>query len=134
MSIDVPNKMLKTVLMLDAATCLAFGLLLCIGNTFLAGLLGLQTDLLLYAGITLFPCAVLMFATGRQVRPNSFLVRLIVMGNLGWILASLAVLIVPVGAPTATGYGFVIIQSLAVLGIALLEYRAIRQHSLSTAS
>ncbi len=131
MSIDVPNKMLKTVLMLDAATCLAFGLLLCIGNAFLAGL---PADLLLYTGIILFPCAVLMSATGWQARPNGFLVRLIVVGNLGWVLASLAVLIAPVGVPTAIGYGFVIVQALGVMGIAALEYRFAASHSLSVAS
>ncbi|WP_404421715.1 hypothetical protein [Thalassospira australica] len=134
MSIDVQNKMLKTVLMLDAATCLAFGLLLCIGNTFLARLLGLPADLLFYAGMILFPCTVLMFVTGRQACPHSLLVRLIVMGNLGWALASIAVLIVPVGTPTVIGYGFVIVQALAVMGIAALEYRFAASHSLSAAS
>jgi hypothetical protein len=134
MSIDVPNKMLKTVLMLDAVACLLFGLLLCIGNAFLAGLLGLPADLLLYAGIILFPCAVLMSATGWQARPNGFLVRLIVVGNLCWVLASLAVLIAPVGVPTAIGYGFVILQALGVMGIAALEYRFAASHSLSAAS
>ena len=134
MSIDVPNKMLKTVLMLDAATCLVFGLLLCIGNTFLASLLGLPADLLLYAGIILFPCAVLMFVTAKHVHPILALVWLIILGNLGWVLASIAILVLPFGAPTAIGYGFVIMQALAVLGIALLEYRAIAPHSLSAAS
>ncbi len=66
--------------------------------------------------------------------PNGMFARLIILGNLGWVLGSIAILILPIGAPTAIGYGFVILQALGVLGIATFEYRTIAQHSLSPAA
>jgi len=134
MTVKAPHKMLRTVLMFDAATCFAFGLLLCLGAGPLTSLFGLPTDLLLFAGLILFPCAVLMFVVAKQPNPSLALVWLIILGNLGWVLGSIAILILPIGAPTAIGYGFVILQALGVLGIATFEYRTIARHSLSPAA
>ncbi|MFC4236676.1 hypothetical protein ACFOY8_15825 [Thalassospira xianhensis] len=132
MTTNVSNKMLKAVLIFDAVTCFAFGLLLCLGGGLLASHFGLPADLLIYAGIILFPCSVLMFVTAKHARPALALVWLIILGNLGWVLASITILVLPIGTPTVIGYGFVSAQALAVLGIAALEYRAIAQHSLSS--
>lgn len=127
-------KTLKIVLMFDAATCFAFGLLLCLGADLFASLFGLPTDLLIYAGIILFPCSILMFVTAKQTHPGLALVWLIILGNLGWVLASTAMLFLPICTPTLIGYAFVIAQALAVLGITVLEYLAIARHSLSSAA
>ena len=116
-------KLLKTVLLIDAATCLVFGLLLSAGAGLLGGWLGLPVDLLFYAGLILFPCAALMAFTGQQATPNSALVLIIILGNIGWALASLGVLLVSFITPTALGYGFVIIQAVAVGVLAAIEHR-----------
>ena len=105
---------LKTVLVVDALTCLGFGLLLTTGSEFLAGWLGLPVALLFYAGLILFPCAALMIITGRQKLPNAGLVWLIIVGNFVWAVANIG---------TMLGYAFVIAQAIAVCGLAVFEYR-----------
>ncbi|BDW97056.1 hypothetical protein MACH10_27410 [Thalassospira tepidiphila] len=113
---------LKTVLIVDALTCLGFGILLTTGAEFLAGWLGLPVALLFYAGLILFPCAALMIITGRQKLPNAGLVWLIIVGNFGWAVASIGILVLPSIAPAMLGYAFVIAQAIAVCGLAVFEY------------
>jgi len=117
------TKLLKTVLMIDAATCLGFGLLLTAGSGWLGQWLGLPVNLLFYAGLILFPCAALMAFTGRQPAPGNALVLLIIFGNLGWVAASLGVLMMSFITPTALGYGFVILQAIAVGILGVVEHR-----------
>ncbi len=107
---------LRRTLAVDAATCAAMGGLLVFASAPLAGLLGLPAALLFYAGVALFPCAVLMLLAMGS-RP---LARLVVAGNAAWILGSVAVLLLT--SPTALGYAFVIAQALAVAALAELEY------------
>ncbi|RCK43966.1 hypothetical protein TH30_16515 [Thalassospira profundimaris] len=109
--------------MIDAATCLGFGLLLTAGSGWLGQWLGLPVDLLFYAGLILFPCAALMTFTGRQPTPGNALVLLIILGNLGWVAASLGVLMMSFITPTVPGYGFVILQAIAVGMLAVIEHR-----------
>ncbi|WP_430469568.1 hypothetical protein [Thalassospira lucentensis] len=123
MSVASSAKLLKTVLVLDAATCLAFGVLLTLGADLLGEWFGLPSNLLLIAGVILFPCAVLMYVTGRQETPSPALVWLIIIGNVGWVIASIAILLLPAISPSLLGFGFVIVQALAVCLLAGLEYR-----------
>lgn len=123
MSANTNVKTLKTILMMDAATCLVFGLLLCLGTVPLAGWLGFPTDLLFYAGLILFPCAALMYLTGKQAQPNRHLVWLIIVGNVGWVVASFGLLALPSINPTMLGNAFVVVQAIAVIILAGIEYR-----------
>jgi hypothetical protein len=111
---------LRRTLMVDAATCAAMGTLLVFYSAPLSGLLGLPATLLFYAGVALFPCAVLMLvAMGSRA-----LAWLVVAGNAAWILGSVAVLLLT--SPTALGYAFVIAQAIAVAVLAELEVVGIR--------
>jgi cytochrome bd-type quinol oxidase subunit 2 len=123
MSASPSSKFLKTVLIVDAATCLGFGILLVAGARLLAGWLGLPVDLLFYAGVILFPCAALMTITGRQKTPNAGLVWLIILGNFGWAIASIGILILPTITPNTLGYAFVIVQAVTVSALAVFEHR-----------
>jgi cytochrome bd-type quinol oxidase subunit 2 len=123
MSASSNMKLLKTVLMVDAATCLSFGILLSAGAELLGTWLGLPTAILFYAGVVLFPCAALMAIAGRQKAPSTGLVWLIILGNLGWAIASISILMLPSIVPSMFGYAFVIGQAVAVCGIAAFEYR-----------
>ena len=127
MSASLSVKLLKTVLMVDAATCLGFGILLTAAAGLLASWLGLPSALLFYAGVILFPSAALMAITGRQVTPSAGLVWLIIVGNLGWVVASIGILMLPSIAPTMLGYAFVIVQAVAVCGLAAFEHRMLGQ-------
>jgi hypothetical protein len=114
---------LRQILGADAATCFAFGLLLVAGAGLLAPLLGLPQTLLFYAGVVLFPCAVLMIVAARSLaRP---LVWLVVAGNAAWVVASIAVLVS--FDVTSLGAAFVLAQAAAVALLTGLEGRAARR-------
>jgi hypothetical protein len=116
---------LSNVLLLDAATCVAAGALMAVGSKFVAGLTGIPAPLLFWAGLILFPIAALMVYAGLQAAPSRPLVWLIVLGNIGWVAASLALFAVI--APNALGYAFIAAQAAAVAVLALLEHSALQR-------
>lgn len=120
------SKPLKTLLLLDAATCAAMAALLLAGSTFIASVTAIPAALLFYAGIVLLPVAGLMAFTAT--RPDSSaLVRLIVAGNLLWVAGSIWLIVGPWIAPNALGNAFIAVQALAVTGLAALEFAAMRR-------
>jgi hypothetical protein len=114
---------LRRLLALDAATCLAMGLLMTAAAAPLGGLLGLPPSLLTGAGVVLLPCAALMAATAWARQPPPALVWLVIGGNALWVLASLLVLLL--FAPTPLGIGFVLVQATVVAVLLALERRAL---------
>jgi hypothetical protein len=114
---------LRRVLAVDALTCAAAGALMAFGADLVAPLTGLPKPLLFWAGVVLFPVAALMaFLSRRQAAPAG-LVWLVILGNAGWVLASIAVLFLT--APTALGVAFVVAQAVAVAILTVLEGRAV---------
>ena len=119
---------LRKILLLDAATCVAMGLLLLAVAAELAAMLGLPAQFLWWAGAALLPCAALMGFTSRagaQIQPPAGLVWVVILGNLAWVLASLLTVAVWF-TPTALGTAFVLAQAIAVVVLAAMEYRALR--------
>jgi hypothetical protein len=114
---------LRRVLGVDAATCVAMGLLLVAAAAPLATLLGLPQPLLTGAGIVLFPCAALMAATAAMRRPAPWLAWGVIAGNAAWVLASIGVLLM--FDLTALGIAFVVVQAAVVLGLLVIERRAL---------
>lgn len=112
---------LKNILIADAITC---GGVFAIG-LFAAGpvgaLLGLPANVVAICGWICLAAALLMIVAVRQAIPNTGLVRLIVLGNLGWVAASLAVVATLAGQMTGLGIAVVIAQALGVLAFAILE-------------
>jgi hypothetical protein len=127
-STPVATSVLRKVLLLDAATCVAMGLLLTLAARFLSALLGLPESFIFWAGIALFPCAALMALAGRvgsDISPPAWLVWVVILGNLGWVIAS-ALTITLWFSPTTIGIAFVLIQAIAVAGLAGLEYYGLK--------
>jgi hypothetical protein len=122
--IQTNNSALQNVLLLDAATCVAAGALMTFGSNFVAGLTAIPVPLLYWAGLILFPIAALMAYVGLQATPPRALVWLIVLGNIGWVAASLGVFAFI--APNALGYVFIAAQATAVALLALLEHGALQ--------
>lgn len=115
-----PALFLKRVLLLDAASCLATGLLLIVGASWLTDLFAIDRTALLAAGIILVPSGLFMGWVANRMAPIAPLVGLIVIGNILWVAESFLFL----GqnpAATAIGKAFVIVQAVAVAGLALLE-------------
>lgn len=124
---------LRRLLSLDGFSCLVMGLLLCALPDTLASLGGLPEGLLRVAGLLLFPCAALMFGAALPNRTPPALAWLVVLGNVGWIAASLAVLGLIRGV-TPLGEALVLGQAAVVAVVAWLEYRRLRKPSLAAAA
>ena len=125
------NNSLQNVLLLDAATCIAAGALMAFGSNFVAGLTAIPAPLLTWAGLILFPCAALMIFAGLQASPSRPMVWLIVLGNIGWVIASLGVFAFI--APNALGTIFILAQAAVVAVLALLEHNALQRSDVATA-
>jgi len=124
---------LRWVLLADAVTCIATGLLLMIGADFLMEFLGMPKTLLRYAGLSLIPFAVLLiYLASRERLPQSVIFGVIVY-NLLWTLDSFLLLLSGWIEPTTFGYAFVIAQAFGVAMFAAIEYIGL-QKSLTTAT
>lgn len=118
---------LRRVLFLDAATCLAAGLLMLLGAGLLSGLLGLPEMLLRYAGLSLLPFAGFLLYLGGRVQPPRGGVWLVIALNALWVLDSVLLLVLGGFMPTTLGYAFVLAQAAAVAVLAELEYVGLRR-------
>lgn len=125
------NTTLKNILLLDAATCLGAGALMAFGSGFLSGLTAIPALLLFWAGLILFPVAALMIVAGLQAVPSRPLVWLIVLGNIGWVVASVALFAII--SPNALGAAFILAQAAAVAVLALLEHNALQRADIAAA-
>ena len=127
------SSFLRTVLKLDAASCLAMAAALVPGAALLQDVLGLPAALLTGAGLALVPTGLLMLWLGTRERGSAALVQLVVAGNVGWSVASFAVLalvrdVTPLGAVVLAG------QALAVILFAVLEWRGLQQSTARSAT
>jgi hypothetical protein len=114
--------LLRRVLWLDAATCIAMALFLMLLAQPLAPLLGLPAALLEGAGAVLVPVAAFIAWVATRaafLRPGTWLV---VAGNAAWVAASAGLLAVSELAVTPMGFAFVTLQASAVTLLAILEY------------
>ncbi|MFZ6707940.1 hypothetical protein [Undibacterium sp. TC9W] len=126
--LHAPTLSLRTILALDAITGLAMGLLLVATSGLLSGLLGLPKDFLFMAGASLFPVAALVGFTSRaggETKPPAPLVWIVILGNLGWVIASILTMEVWF-EPSILGFVLVSVQALVVLAFSVLEYRGLR--------
>ena len=114
---------LKNILVADAITC---------GGVFAAGLLapapvgallGLPASVVAVGGWICLAAALLMIVAARQSVPNAVLVKLIALGNLGWVAASFAVVATFSAQMTGLGIAVVVAQAIGVLGFAILEWK-----------
>lgn len=114
---------LKTFLIADAVTCagvFAFGLL---AAAPVAALLGVPEQVVTIGGGICLAAGLLMLVAALQEVPNPSLIKLIALGNIGWVAASLGVA-AAFGA-TMTGLGLVVVlaQAVAVLAFAIIEWK-----------
>lgn len=117
----------RQLLLIDAATCLASGLLFSAGAGVLEPLLGLPAWLLLEAGIVLFPCTLFAAWAGRRVGVPAGPAKFMIALNVAWVGGSLALL--GLGWTTPLGTGFVLIQALAVAALTAGQFLSLRHHS-----
>jgi hypothetical protein len=123
MNLVRPAPLLKTALLADAGVSAAAALLQLAAAAPLAGLLKLPQPLLFESGLFLVAYVALLLVMARSARLAVPLVMLVVVGNVGWALACLA--LATLAAPAALGVAYLVLQALAVLAFAALEYRGL---------
>jgi hypothetical protein len=121
------SMLLRNLLLLDAATCALMGVMLALGAGVLAAWMAIPTGLLFYAGLLLVPVAAFIAGAALHAPASRPAVSLIIVGNVLWVAASLALLVGDWIAPNALGATFIGAQALAVAGLAALEYQAWRR-------
>ncbi|WCL53252.1 hypothetical protein [Gimibacter soli] len=126
-----PRISLKSILLLDAATCLLMGLLLVAASGFVSGLTALPPALLFYAGALLLPIGLYMAATATWWLGNAAAVWLVIIGNAGWVVAS--IILLEMIAPNGLGTAFVVAQALVVAALGWIEFWSLRTVRLSIA-
>ncbi len=120
---------LKKVLIADAVISSAAAVMMAAGSSLLSGLLGLPSELLLWAGIALAP---FVAALGFMIRANSLpagVIVAIIAINIAWVIASLVVAFGPAFAPTLLGKIFVVAQAATVGLFAELQIIGLRRAS-----
>ncbi len=120
------SNFLRTVLKLDAASCLGMAALVLPTAGSLAPIVGMNAAALSAAAASLIPIGLFILWAGTRREAPAAVVYLIILGNLGWTAASLATAF---ALPEVTGIGTLLIaaQGLAVFVLALLEWRGVRQ-------
>ena len=126
-TIPTVTSKLPRILLFDAATCAVMGVALLAASEPLGRLLHLPPALLFYAGLALLPIAA--FVTWIAMRRPLFRAGtwLVITGNIGWVIASIAVLALPMIAPNLLGAVFLLAQAAAVAVLAALEWSALER-------
>lgn len=126
------SNFLRTVLKLDAATCLGMAALVLPAAGALQGPLGIDAGLLRSAAVSLVPIGLFMLWVGTRREAAAGFVWLIIVGNLAWTAGSLLAA-AELPAVTAVGQMLVIGQGLGVLALAILEWAGLRQSRVAVA-
>lgn len=125
MPIRSDNKALRTVLLVDAVTCVLAGAVMTLGAALVNGLTNIPTAILLPAGLSLFPIAAFMIFIATRAVLSRPAVWLIIAGNAAWVVGSLYLALGSVIAPNLLGQIFIGAQATAVAVLTLLERRGV---------
>jgi hypothetical protein len=126
------SNFLRTVLKLDAASCLGMAAVVLPAAGALQAPLGIDSAILQGAAASLIPIGLFILWLGTRREAPAGFVALVILGNLGWTAASL---IAAAGIPGITALGQIAVtgQGLAVLALALAEWAGLRQSRAATA-
>jgi len=115
------------VLLADAATCVATGLLMVLGSSVLEQFLELPAELSRFAGVSLLPFAALLIYLATRENLSPPVVWAVIVINALWTVDSLLLLLSGWIEPTGLGNTFVIFQAFGVAMFAALEYFGLRK-------
>ena len=117
MSMPHATILLRKLLLTDAATCFAMGVLLSAGATSVAAYTAIPTALLMYAGVALFAIAATIAVIAMQAATSVPYVPLVVIGNVLWVAGSLALMFGDWIRPNPVGYAFIGVQAQQPVGL-----------------
>ena len=118
---------LRRVLAFDAISGGGTGLLHLALAGYLSTLLGLPAGLLSATGILLLLYVALAGTLALQASPPRHLLGVLVAGNFAWVAACLVLLFGGAVSPTPLGQAYLVLQALAVLALAELQWMALRR-------
>ena len=118
---------LRRVLLADAATSGATGLLMMLGAAAAGELLGIPDALVRYAGLTLLPFAALVALLATRENLWRAGVWAVVVCNALWAADSVLLLLTGWIEPNELGIAFIVAQALVVAVFAELEYLGLRR-------
>lgn len=119
------SNFLRTVLKLDAASCLAMATIVIPLSGMLSESLGIEAAALTAAAAALIPIGLFVLWLGTRREAPAALVVLVIAGNIGWAVASFAAA-ESVPAITFLGQAAVAGQGLAVLVLAIAEWAGLK--------
>jgi hypothetical protein len=115
---------LQSILALDATTCVVMGVLLVCASGLVSGLTLVPAPLLLWAGLLLLPIAGFMAFFSRIPIVPAWAVQMIILGNLLWVLGSVALPVFGLISLNAFGWIFILAQAAVVAMFVVLEWSA----------
>ncbi len=129
----MPNKMLSlnALLAIDATTCGAMGALLMAAAGPIGALTALPAPFLFWAGAILLPIAAFMALSARAHPVPRGAAGLVVLGNIGWVIASLLLPALGWVAPNILGWIFLSAQAAVVAVLATLEAQSMQSRPLT---
>jgi len=119
---------LRNVLLVNAVSSGATGLLLVLFSGFFAGLFGIESvSPFLETGIFLLAFAGFVFYEGRSSHTNASRIRLIITLDTLWVVVSILLLVLQPVAITLIGNVFIAAVALWVAAMAFLQFRGLKQ-------
>lgn len=120
------NQLLQRALLLDFAASAPTAAALILASRTLSGVFAIPSEYLFVAGVILVPwCCLVAFAASYERAPDA-LVWLIIGLNGLWSAGSALFIANPALSPSGVGTSLVILQAIAVVGFALLQYFGLR--------
>lgn len=119
------SNFLRTVLKLDAASCLAMAAMVIPMAGMLQEPLGIEAGALSAAAASLILIGLFVLWLGTRREASAALVAIVVLGNIGWAVASFAAA-GSLPAITVLGQAVVAGQGLAVLALAIAEWAGLK--------
>lgn len=119
---------ISRLLLIDAVLCGAVGLLLLVASGQIADALGLSATLIRWVGVGLLPWAMFVIFSSTPTLVGTG-VRVVIAGNVVWIVVTLAFAITSVQSATRLGTIALILQALAVVLLTAAQIRARSQHT-----
>lgn len=127
MSVFASPRFLPRVMWADAASCATTGALQVAFTGALAALTGLPAPLLVGTGLFLLAYAAVAALTAMRRTPPRTLIGLVVLGNFGWAVACVALLVSGMFPVTAVGIAWVLAQAVCVVVLAELQWTGLRR-------
>jgi hypothetical protein len=127
MTVSDTSTFLRRTLWLDAAVSGTTGVVMWLGAELLESWLAIPGAVFRLAGVSLLPFAALLVALAARPTVPTSAIAAVIVANALWVIASIALLVSGQVAPTMLGYAFVIVQAVAVLGFAELQWVGLRR-------